>query len=364
MKVKAAILRELNAPFEVTEITLAPIKNDEVRVKIIATGVCHTDAVAQSIAGVIPLPGILGHEGAGIIDEVGDNVTNLTKGDHVVLSFASCHQCDHCLEGHPFVCEEFNLLNFGGKLSDQHTPYTLNDQSLSVFFGQSSFSEYVNVKAENIVKVDADPTVDLALLGPLGCGIQTGAGTVINHLQPKAGESIIIFGTGAVGLSAIMAAKAVGATPIIAIDIHDHRLKLAKELGATHIINSQQIALAPAITEIVGKGASFAVETTGVPIVVKDAVASIKPLGKVAIVGFTGDVTFNIQNDIMAEGKTLVGVIEGDSVPQTFIPKLIKLYKQGLFPFDRLIKFYPLSEINQAFADSASGKVIKPIVRM
>lgn len=358
----AAVTLEQGQAFELKNIQVQAPKDDEVLIDIVATGVCHTDAVARDLAGVVPLPAVLGHEGAGIVREVGALVTEVSAGDHVVLSFASCHQCAHCLTGHPTVCEQFNPLNFGGRLKDGETPYTLDKQELSVFFGQSSFSEIVVTKAENVVVVDKE--VDLRLLGPLGCGIQTGAGTVFNRLNPKANSSIAVFGAGAVGLSAIMAAKITGCYPIIAVDIHSHRLELARELGATHIIRGDKEDAVQIIQDITGTGTVYAIETTGVAAVVKQALAGVKPLGTVAIVGFTGEVCFNIQNELMAEGKTLMGVIEGDSIPRLFIPELISLYKQGKFPFDKLTQFYPLEKINQAFADSENGTVIKPIVIM
>ncbi|HHQ5749796.1 TPA: NAD(P)-dependent alcohol dehydrogenase [Klebsiella pneumoniae] len=320
MQVKAAVTLGYQQPFVIKDVEVAPPGKDEILVKIVATGVCHTDAVMRDNPGVVPMPAILGHEGAGIVASVGEAVSGIRVGDHVVLSYAACHHCENCLSNHPSACEDFNTLNFGGRREDGTTPYRLGDQDLSLFFGQSSFSQYVVTRASNAVVVD--PEVDLTLLGPLGCGIQTGSGTVLNRLKPVVGESLVVFGCGAVGLSAIMAAKLTGCSQIIAV------------------------------------------ETTGVSAIVLQAVHAVKPLGTVAIVGFTGDITLNVQNDLMAEGKSLVGVIEGDAVPALFIPLLVQLYKQGKFPIDKLIARYPLADINQAFADSASGKVIKPVVVM
>ena len=320
MQVKAAVTLGYQQPFVIKDVEVAPPGKDEILVKIVATGVCHTDAVMRDNPGVVPMPAILGHEGAGIVASVGEAVSGIRVGDHV------------------------------------------GDQDLSLFFGQSSFSQYVVTRASNAVVVD--PEVDLTLLGPLGCGIQTGSGTVLNRLKPVVGESLVVFGCGAVGLSAIMAAKLTGCSQIIAVDIHASRLALARELGATHQINGKEQDAVAVIKQITGKGAHYAVETTGVSAIVLQAVHAVKPLGTVAIVGFTGDITLNVQNDLMAEGKSLVGVIEGDAVPALFIPLLVQLYKQGKFPIDKLIARYPLADINQAFADSASGKVIKPVVVM
>lgn len=362
MRIHAALTEGQGKDFQMAMLDLAEPQADEVLIKIIATGVCHTDAVARDMA-LTPYPVLLGHEGAGIVEMVGSAVTDIQAGDHVVLSFASCGVCDNCLTGHPTVCARFNELNMGGKMPDGSTRLYQEGKPVSLFFGQSSFGTYSVVKAHNVVPVPKN--VDLALLGPLGCGIQTGSGTVLNTLRPEFGSSIAIFGSGAVGLSAIMAAKICGCESIIAVDIHDNRLELAKELGATHSINSKNTKnFVEEVKEMTGGGLHYAIETTGVSAVLKDAVAALRPLGTVAIVGVTGKVEFDVQSEIMAEGKTLKGVIEGDSVPRVFIPKLIEYYRKGQFPFDKLIRFYNLNEINQAFEDSKTGEVIKPILRM
>ena len=212
MQVKAAVTLGYQQPFVIKDVEVAPPGKDEILVKIVATGVCHTDAVMRDNPGVVPMPAILGHEGAGIVASVGEAVSGIRVGDHVVLSYAACHHCENCLSNHPSACEDFNTLNFGGRREDGTTPYRLGDQDLSLFFGQSSFSQYVVTRASNAVVVD--PEVDLTLLGPLGCGIQTGSGTVLNRLKPVVGESLVVFGCGAVGLSAIMAAKLTGCSPL------------------------------------------------------------------------------------------------------------------------------------------------------
>lgn len=286
----------------------------------------------------------------------------IQEGDHVVLSFASCGHCENCLTGHPTVCTEFNDLNFGGKMEDDTHRLQQQGQELSTFFGQSSFGTYAVANERNVVKVDKD--VDLALLGPLGCGIQTGSGTVLNRLKPEFGTSIAIYGTGAVGLSAVMAAKITGCKNIIAIDIHDSRLEVAKELGATHVINSKNADVVESIKQITNGGAHYGLETTGVPVVVRQGLRALRPLGQLAIVGVTPEMNINVHEEIMAEGKTMVGVIEGDAVPQLFIPELVEYYKNGMFPFDKLVKFYDFNELNEAFEDSKKGLAIKPIVKI
>ncbi|SFS72654.1 NAD(P)-dependent alcohol dehydrogenase [Paenibacillus sp. 453mf] len=361
MKIRAAVTQGQGQEFVIEDIDLAEPKSNEVLVKIIATGVCHTDAVARD-AAIAPLPAVLGHEGAGIVEKIGDNVKNVKPGDHVVLSFAHCGHCQNCLTGHPSVCETFNELNFGGVNDDYTHRLSKDGTELSTFFGQSSFGTFAVSHERNVVKVDED--VDLVLLGPLGCGIQTGAGTVLNKLQPKFGASIAIYGAGAVGLSAIMAAKIAGCKNIIAVDVYDNRLELAKELGATHLLNGKKVDIVKEIKEITKGGTEYAVDTTGVPPVIRQSLKALRSLGIVAIVGVTPEMNIDIHNDLMAEGKTMIGVIEGDSVPQIFIPQLIEYYKKGLFPFDKLVKFYDFNQINEAFAASKSGEVLKPILKI
>ena len=362
MQITAAVTEEQGSDFVLhNDVELAAPQNQEVLIQIVATGVCHTDAVARDLP-ITPLPAVLGHEGAGIVQAVGEGVKDLVVGDHVVMSFAHCGACGSCLTGHPTVCSQFNGLNFGGLLEDGTTRLSRQGQPLSLFFGQSSFGNYAVAQARNVVKVDKD--VDLSLLGPLGCGIQTGAGTVLNRLRPAFGSSIVVYGCGAVGMSAIMAAKIAGCAHIIAVDVHDNRLQLALELGATHALNGKKVDVVQQVKSITNGGSHYAVETTGVPPVVKQSLQALRPLGVCAIVGITPEMPIDIHNDIMAEGKTMVGVIEGDAVPRVFIPQLVQYYKAGRFPFDKLVKFYDFADINQAFEDSKNGSTIKPILKM
>lgn len=361
MDIKAAVTHAQAGDFVLESVALAEPQAGEVLVRVVATGVCHTDEVAREL-GLSPFPVVLGHEGSGVIEKLGPNVTGLEVGDHVVMSFAHCGSCGNCLTGHPTVCETFNDLNFGGVMDDGSHRLSQGDQGVSTFFGQSSFATHAVVHERNVVKVDK--SVDLALLGPLGCGIQTGAGTVLNRLKPEFGSAIAIFGAGAVGLSAIMAAKIVGCHQIIAVDIHDNRLTLAKELGATHTLNSKNVDVVEEIRKITDGGLHYAVESTGVPVVVRQALHALRPLGTCAIVGVTGELTLNVQDDLMAEGKSMIGVIEGDSVPRVFIPQLVAYYKEGRFPFDKLVQFYEFDQIDKAFEDSKNGVTVKPILRV
>lgn len=361
LKIKAAVTKSMGEDFVFEEVELSEPKANEVLVRIVASGVCHTDAVARDL-GLSPFPAVFGHEGSGIVEKIGSNVQYVQPGDHVVLSYAYCGHCESCLTGHPGTCERFNELNFDGKMDDHTHRLHQHNHGLSTFFGQSSFGTFAIANERNVVKVDKD--VDLALLGPLGCGIQTGSGTVLNKLKPNFGESIVIFGAGAVGLSAVMAAKIVGCKHIIAVDVHDSRLALAKELGATLVLNGKEVDVVKEIKEATKGGSHYAIDTTGVPAVVKQGLKGLRPLGQLAIVGVTGEMNLDVHTDLMAEGKTMVGVIEGDSIPQLFIPQLVDYYKNGLFPFDKLVEFYEFDQINEAFEDSKTGKTIKPILKI
>lgn len=360
MKMKAAVTHGLGEDFKIEEVELSEPKENEVLIKIVASGVCHTDAVVKDM-GMSPFPAVLGHEGSGMVVTVGANVKNVQPGDHVVLSYAHCGQCENCLSAHPSTCVDFMKLNFAGIMEDDTNRIHQHGKPLSTFFGQSSFGTYAIANQRNVVKVDKD--VDLALLGPLGCGIQTGSGTVLNKLKPEFGSSIAVFGAGAVGLSAIMAAKIAGCKNIIAIDIHNSRLELAKELGATHVLNGRDVDVVKEIKAITNGGVNYTLDTTGVPALLKQSLRALRPLGVCAVVGATPVVDIDVQTDIMSEGKTLVGVIEGDAVPQLYIPQMIEYYKRGLFPFDKLVKFYDFEHINQAFEDSKTGVTIKPILK-
>ncbi|MEK3909343.1 NAD(P)-dependent alcohol dehydrogenase [Oceanobacillus sp. FSL W7-1309] len=361
MKIQAMITTP-EKDFQKQTLNLAEPKDGEVLVRLVATGVCHTDATVLDKTIPVPPPVVLGHEGSGIVEKVGENVTTVKPGDHVVLGFSYCGACDNCLEGNAGGCENMILLNFSGKNQHDSTPLTtVENQEVSQFFGQSSFATYSTVDEKNIIKVDKE--VDLRYLGPFGCGFMTGSGTVLNSIQPEPGNSFVVFGTGAVGLSGMLAAKIAGCYPIIAVDIHHSRLELAKELGATHTINSKDEDPVARIKEITGKGAHYSLETTGVPEVTLAGLRCLRVKGICATVAVgKSDLTFNVFNEVVANSLTLSGVIEGDAVPQLIIPKLVSFFKSGQFPIEKLVKFYDLEDVDQAFVDSANGSAIKPIL--
>jgi aryl-alcohol dehydrogenase len=363
---KAAIVREARAPFVIEDVMLGAPRPTEVLVRIVATGVCHTDMVVRNQDFTAPLPMVLGHEGAGIVESIGADVTTVSPGDHVVLTYMSCGLCDTCEEGHPAHCENMGALNFGGGRMDGSSA-TTDSQGAAIhdhFFGQSSFAEFAIANERNVVRISKE--VPLELMGPLGCGIQTGAGSVLNALKVHAGSSFVAFGAGAVGLAAIMAARVAGATTIIAADVNPSRLELALELGATHVVNSRETDPVAEVRRITGKGADFALECSGRAEVLRQAIDCLTTLGTCGIVGATKEgteVAFNV-NDVMIPGRRIMGIVQGDVVAKIFIPVLVDLYRQGRFPFDRLVRFYDFADINQAVEDSERGVTIKPILRI
>jgi len=361
----AAVLHGVDSPFVFEDIVLDDLKGNELLVKIVAAGLCHTDLAVQHGHMPRPFPSVLGHEGAGIVEQVGANVTEYAVGDHVAISFASCGHCVNCLEGREAYCLNAGLLNVAGVREDGTGTMTAADggEMHGAFFGQSSFASYSIVAERNAVKISKDISLDL--VGPLGCGIQTGAGTVLNSLAVPAGASIVVSGTGAVGLSAIMAAKAAGATTIIAVDVLEERLAFASKLGATHIINGKTDDTVAKIMEITdGIGAAFAVDTTAVPAVVQNVITATRPGGSIALVGVGRPDAVIPLGLITAAGKTIIGALEGDSVPQIFIPRLLAMHEAGTFPFDELITTYPFDQLEQAIADTASGAAVKAVLTM
>ncbi len=365
MKTRAAILRDHSLSMPIECVAVDEPRADEVLVRVVAAGICHTDIKVAQVPGLSPRPIVLGHEGSGIVEKIGSSVRKLAVGDHVVLTFDSCGRCPTCVGGKPSYCYEVAAVCFGGKRLDGST--TLSGGSAPVhgnFFGQSSFATHAIASERNAIKVRAD--APLELLGPLGCGLQTGAGAVLNSLRVGAGASIAVFGVGAVGLSAVMAARIAGASKIFAVDVVDERLALARELGATHVIDGRERDALAEIVSATGRGADFSIDTTAVDSVVKQAVDCTGPLGTCGLIANKGpaqDARVNILGS-MLRGRTVRGIVQGDSVPDVFIPRLVDFFMAGRFPFDRLVKFYPFEDIDRAMRDADSGATIKPVLRM
>jgi aryl-alcohol dehydrogenase len=340
---------------EIESLEMEGPREDEILVRLVASGVCRTDIDICDDWDEAEIPVVLGHEGAGVVELVGRRVKKVRAGDHVVLSYQSCGRCRPCRRGRPADCERLDEANFGFARLDGSNALQRSGVR-GHFFGQSSFATHALATERNLVKVDSE--LDLEVLAPLGCGMQTGAGTVMNSLKVPAGASIAIFGAGSVGLAAVMAAHIVGAYPVIAVDIEPKRLELALELGATHTILNRRADIPSRIADITGGGVDYVLEITGITRMYKEAAEVLNPHGTVAI--FTGESV----TDALPEGRKAVSIIQGDAVPQVFIPRLIRLYLEGRFPFDRLLKFYDLNAIDKAIADSRKGRTIKPVLRI
>ena len=362
MKVRAAVMRAGSAPFTIEELSLEEPRDDEVLVRMVAVGMCHTDLLSRELPPeFFGGPQVYGHEGAGVVEGVGAAVSDLAVGDHVVLSFNHCNACPACAKGRLPYCYNLTQYNMSGGRPDGSKAFNDGDGNAvgSHYFGQSSFASHAVVARTSVVKVN--PKHDLAIMGPLGCGVQTGAGAILNTLDVQPGSSVVITGAGALGLSAVMAAKVAGAGTIIAVDRHASRLELATRFGATATLSGTPQEITAGIHAATGGGADYAFDTTGNAAVVRASFEGLNNLGTIGLagVGF-GDLTFDFLS--MIGGRTITGVMEGDSTPSEFIPRLAQLNADGKFPYHELITTFPIEQINEAEAASASGAVIKPVL--
>jgi len=364
MDIKVAVARAPSAPFTLEAATLDDPGPGEVLVRIAGVGLCHTDLVARDQLIPIPLPAVLGHEGAGVVERVGAGVTGLSPGDSVVMSFASCGHCRRCAARLPGYCREFPPLNFSGARPDGTSGVRIGGQPVSAnFFGQSSFASHALALAANVVRVTT--SLPLEELGPLGCGLQTGAGGVIRALASPRGASIAVFGGGPVGLAAVMAARIRGCDPILMVEPIEARRRLALELGATHALDPAGGDVAAAIRAIVPDGLDFAFETSGRQDAAEAALASLASYGLLGLVGVPPrmDAALGINlAGLITFGHRVHGIIEGDSDPQTFVPELIAHREAGRFPFERLIATYPLDRINEAIEAQLRGDCVKAVL--
>src|SRR5487761_920836 len=366
MRANAAVFEKLCTPLSVAEVEIDAPRPGEALVRVVAAGVCHTDALARDGDMPFPAPGVLGHEGAGVVAAVGDGVTNVSVGDKVVIGWPWCGSCRNCLEGQPRYCLSLGPLVIAGSRGDGSTSLRRLDGSPlhSHFFGQSSFASHAICAASALVKVADD--ADVSLLGPLACGISTGAGAGLNALRPCAGAAVVVYGAGAVGLSAIMAARLTAATHIIAVDRLPSRLALATELGATETIDvSGGADPVAAVREICGGPADFGMDCAGSVDVLRQAADSVGMRGTVALIGGApAGASFSLDHMSTLWGKRVVGILGGEGRSVSLIPALIELHRQGRFPYDKLITEFPLERVNDALEASRAGDVIKPVLRM
>jgi aryl-alcohol dehydrogenase len=358
----AAVVYKPHAPFSLETVELTAPRSDEILVRIAASGICHTDILAQEHT---PLPAVFGHEGAGVVEVIGTAVTRVKPGDRVIISYPWCGTCPKCIEGEPYICDYAMPLSFAGKRLDGSQTIKVGSESISsAFFQQSSFASHALTLERDVVPIRGDHPAEM--LAALACGVQTGAGAILNTMRVGAKHSLVVFGAGAVGLSAVMAARLAGASPLIAVDIVESRLQLALELGATHTLNAREGDTATRIRGIVPRGVDFTFETSANEQALNDAIACLGMGGHCGIViapHFGQKYPFS-PTEILSHAATVQGIIQGSALPNTFLPKLLEFHQQGQFPYDRLITTYDFAQINAAFEDTKAGRTIKPVLKM
>ncbi len=365
MQIKAAVVAESSAPFALETLELCAPRDEEVIVRVVATGMCQTDLHVRDGYYDSPYPAVYGHEGAGVVHTVGSAVRGLVPGDHVVMSYPWCGACANCRREMPNYCVHGRHLKSAGTRADGSTLMTKNGAPVySAFFQQSSFGTFALTPERYAVKVRSDAPIEM--LGPLACSGQTGAGAVLNVMKPRPGDSFVVFGVGAVGLSGLMAAKIAGCAPIIAVDVHQRRLALARELGATATIDHNTCDDAVGeIRKLTGGGARYSLETSAVAAVFREAIESLMPAGTCVMLGSARNGTeVAVEMPFLQQGRVVRGVVQGNSIPRQFIPQLVDLMMDGKFPIEKMITFYDFSDINRAAAKSSSGAAIKPVLRM
>ena len=362
MRTTAVIVNEQGGKFGFEEVDLDEPRDDEVLVRVVAAGLCHTDLSLRDSLPPEMFPRVFGHEGAGVVEQVGAGVSGIEVGDHVLMSFRSCRTCPACLEGAVGYCENSLMLNYMGFRMDGSTTHQRDGQPVyGSFFGQSSLARHAIAYADNCVVVDK--SLDLSKLAPYGCGFQTGAGTVLNLLQPEAGDSLAVFGCGAVGLAAVIAAATTGCT-VVAVDLTEARLKEAERFGAVTVnpttLGEQTVV--DRVKELTGGGATYAIDTTAVSEVVKQAQQSLRIRGTLIALGLGAEEYAIDAIDLLQNGKIIRSSIEGESDPLEMLPRLIELNQAGDFDVDDLVVTYPFEDINTAIEDVLAGRVVKPVL--
>ena len=361
MRTTVAVVNEQGGEFVLDQVELEGPRADEVLVRIVATGLCHTDITMKGFLPPEMFPNVFGHEGAGVVEQVGAGVTGIAVGDHVVLSFRSCRSCRACAAGHVGYCESSLVMNYMGMRLDGSTTYTRGDAPVfGSFFGQSSLSQHAIAYADNCVVVDK--SLDLTRLAPYGCGFQTGAGTVLNVLQPEPEDSLVVYGVGAVGLAALAAARQAGAGTLVAVDPLAGRREIAVRYGAVAVAPSGEASVVDRVRELTGGGASYAIDTTAIPAVVKQAQQSLASRGTLVALGLGAEEYPIDAIDLLQNGKIVRSSVEGDADPLEMVPRLIAMNAAGQFDVDNLITTYPFAEINTAVEEVLAGKVVKPVL--
>jgi aryl-alcohol dehydrogenase len=363
MEITAAVLRAKDQPLSIEQLQLKELGDDEIIVRIAGTGICHTDISCQEYKVPVPLPIVLGHEGAGIVEKVGKSVTKVAPNDHVVLLMPSCGICPMCLEGKVWWCYYglYVYFGIGSAPVPRFQPYV--DGVTGGFLGQSSFASHVLTKEKGVTKVNPKAPIDI--LGPFACSVLTGAGTVFHALNVEAGSTIAIFGVGAIGLNALIATNLSACSTIIAIDIVDERLKLAEELGATHVINAKKVTnISKAIKDILPNGVDYVVDTTAINDNIVHAIDAISKGGTIGLLGVARvEAALNVNMyALLVKGVRIKAIAAGEVIADNFIPKMVDLFMQGKYPITKMITHYPFEQIQQAMNDQRQCKIIKAVL--
>ncbi len=366
MQANAAVMPEQHGRWVIETLEVADPGPNEVLVRVVASGICQTDVHARDGFAPIPCPAVYGHEGAGVVEQVGSAVTSLKPGDHVIMANPSCGECPDCLEGFETYCSRSNALKVSGYRADGSSlSFSRGTEPVyGSFFQQSSFASYTLATERNTIRVPSDAPLDVLAAFP--CGVNTGAGAVFNVLKPKPGDSYVAFGTGTVGFAGLMAAKISGCDPIIAVDLFDSRLDLARELGATHTVNAKDPNLVEEVRRLAGnRGARFCLEAAGAPEALRAAVDVLAPRGTACLVGSARAGTdVALEMTTIQQGRVVRGCVQGESDVQTFLPSLIERFQKGELPVDRLVRHYDHADINDAVADMLAGTTIKAVLRI
>ena len=365
---KAAVLPATDAPIEVRDdVEIAAPGPGEVRVKVVASGVCHSDLSVQNGTIPLPTPIVLGHEGSGIVEEIGEGVTKVAVGDHVVMSFVpACGECYTCLHGQPYICQKSQAQSAGGLL-DGTTRLTSGGDPLHQMACLGTYGSHAIVPQISLVKIDDDVPLDVAAL--IGCGVLTGVGAALNTADIKPGDTVAVIGCGGVGLNVIQGAKIAGASRIIAIDMFDSKLEMARQFGATDTIKADDedpVSAVAALTTDRG-GADVTFEVIGLEATIEQAINAARPGGQVILVGVPRldvMVTLNAAFTWLYLAKTIKGCWYGSADINADVPKLLDLWKKGELKLEELIsKEITIDDVNEAFADMQAGTVARSVIR-
>jgi S-(hydroxymethyl)glutathione dehydrogenase / alcohol dehydrogenase len=362
---QAAVLYQSGSPLRVLDIQIEPPRRGEVLVRVAAAGVCHSDYHVMRGDLLAPLPAILGHEGAGVVEEVGEGVTTVSPGDHVIMLFrANCGHCEYCSKGRPALCGASRLVRTSGRMMDGSSRYSYEGEEIHHFAGVSCFAEKSVVLETALVPIRKDVPLDIAAL--VGCSVMTGVGAVVNTARLEPGSTALVIGAGGVGLSIIMGAHLAGASRVIVADLMASKLEMARDFGATDTIDASKQdtpEAAKALTD--GEGVDYAFEAIGLGRTMLQAFQSLRRGGTAVAVGVARpDDTINVSAfDLLFQEKTLKGSFYGSTRPHNDMPRLLELYRAGRLPLDRLLsRRYPLSEINEAYDAMINGEVARSVV--